>query len=48
MTSNRVDREENVGHWVAWPEEIEMRKKEAKWLAKLFSAESSTFSSEEI
>ena len=48
MTCNRVDREENVVHWLAWPDEIEMRKKGAKWLAEAFSAESSTFSSEEI
>ena len=41
MTCNRVDREENVGHWVARPDEIGMSKKEVKWLAEDFGAESS-------
>ena len=44
---NRVDGEGNVGRWVAWPDEVE-EEKGAKWLAEAFSAESRTFSSEEI
>ena len=48
MTYDCLDREGDVGHWVAWLYEIEMRKKEAKWLAETFSAESSTFSLDEI
>ena len=43
---NRVDGEGNVGHWVAWPDEVE--EKEAKWLARAFRAKNNAFSSEEI
>ena len=35
---NWLDREGNVGHCSS-PNEIEMRKKEAKWLARTFSTE---------
>ena len=37
MTNNQLDREGNVGHWVAWLDEIERRRKEAKWLARAFA-----------
>ena len=33
ITCDRVDRKENVGHWVAWPDEVK-EEEEAKWLAE--------------
>ena len=47
VTQNWLDEEGNVGHWVARSEEVE-KEEGAKWLAEAFSAESRTFSSEEI
>ena len=41
ITYNWLDREGNLGHWVAWSGEVEMKKKETKWLDEAFSAESS-------
>ena len=48
MTCDRVDGERNVGHWVAWPDEEEEEEEGAKWLARVFRAKNSAFSSEEI
>ena len=45
ITCDRVDREGNVGHWVAWPDEEE---EGAKWLAEPLAPKNRTFSSEEI
>ena len=43
----RVDRERNIGHWIAWLDEGK-EEEGAKWMAWAFRAKNSAFSSEEI